>query len=235
MKNKIKTLIVLFTIISNTAYSQLFVTNPFIGTFTWATNGNVTNFPYNGISISDITVSDFTKVNVVTSSSSGNFRASSWTTNSIVDPSKYFEFTLTANPGTTINMSSINFGIGRSATGPIKWEWRTSIDNYATIASNYVTINTNLTLIDGTISVPDVSSGWTNNTLGFQDFNNLNSITFRFYGFASEAIAGTGGLQGNLTFNGESISVIPEPSTVSLLLICGITALGYRIRSKIRS
>jgi hypothetical protein len=231
MKNKIKTLIVLFTIFSNTAYSQLFVTNPFTGSFNWATNGNVTTFPYNGLLISNVDVGNFTKVNVTTSSSSGNFRASSWTTNSIIDTSKYFEFTLTADPGTTINMSSINFGIGRSATGPIKWEWRTSIDNYATVASNYVTINTNLTLTGGTISVPDVNSGWTNNTLGFQDFDNLNSITFRFYGFASEAIAGTGGLQGNLTFTGESVSVIPEPMTIQLLLV-GLALLGYKVRSR---
>jgi hypothetical protein len=231
MKNKIKTLIVLFTIFSNTAYSQLFVTNPFTGSFNWATNGNVTTFPYNGLLISNVDVGNFTKVNVTTSSSSGNFRASSWTTNSIIDTSKYFEFTLTADPGTTINMSSINFGIGRSATGPIKWEWRTSIDNYATVASNYVTINTNLTLTGGTISVPDVNSGWTNNTLGFQDFDSLNSITFRFYGFASEAIAGTGGLQGNLTFTGESVSVIPEPMTIQLLLV-GLALLGYKVRSR---
>ena len=231
MKNKIKTLIVLFTIISNTAYSQLFVTNPFTGSFNWATNGNVTTFPYNGLLISNVDVGNFTKVNLTTSSSSGNFRASSWTTNSIVDTSKYFEFTLTANPGTTINMSSINFGVGRSGTGPTKWEWRTSVDNYATVSSNYVTINTNLTLTGGTISVPDVNSGWTNNTLGFQDFDNLNSITFRFYGFASEAIAGTGGLQGNLTFAGESVSVIPEPMTIQLLLV-GLALLGYKVRSR---
>jgi hypothetical protein len=235
MKNKIKILIVLFAIFSNTTYSQLFATNPFTGTFTWGTNGNVTNFSYNGVPISDIVVNNFTKVNVVTSSSAGNFRASSWSTNPIVDPNKYFEFSLSASPGTTFNMGNITFGIGRSSTGPLKWEWRTSLDNYATTVTNFVTVNTNLTITDGIISVPDSNASWLNNIISFSNAISVENISFRFYGFGAKTNTGTGGFQGSLTFDGESISVIPEPSTVSLLLLCGIAVLGYRIRSKIRS
>jgi hypothetical protein len=235
MKNKIKILIVLFTIFSNTTYSQLFATNPFTGTFNWGTNGNVTNFPYNGVPITDIVVNNFTKVNVVTSSSAGNFRASSWSTNPVVDPNKYFEFSLSSSPGTTFNMGNITFGIGRSSTGPLKWEWRTSLDNYAATVTNFVTVNTNLTITDGIISVPDSNASWLNNIISFSNAIGVENISFRFYGFGAKTNTGTGGFQGSLTFDGESISVIPEPSTVSLLLLCGIAALGYRIRSKIRS
>lgn len=235
MKNKIKILTIAFSIfISTNVYSQLFVTNPFTGTFTWGTNGNVTNFSYNGLPIPDMTVSNFTKVNVVSSSSAGNFRASSWSTNPIGDLLKYFEFSLTASPGTTFDMGSINFGIGRSSTGPLKWEWRTSYDNYASAATNFVTINTNLTLTNGTISVPDLNSSWTNNTISFPEIDNVETITFRLYGFNSKTNTGTGGLQGNLTFSGATISTVPEPSTISLLFLSGLATLGYKMRSRYR-
>lgn len=236
MKNKTKTLAVLFAIfISNSTYSQVIVTNPFSGIFTWGTNGNVTNFPYNGSIIPDVSISSFTKVNTVSSSSSGNFRASSWSTNAIPDLNKYFEFSIAAATGTTINMGNITFGIGRSSTGPLKWEWRTSLDNYAVAVTNFVTVNTNLTITNGTISVPDLNGSWLNNIISFTNMVGIENITFRFYGFGSKTNSGTGGFQGSLAFDGESIPVIPEPSTMSLLLICGIAALGYRMRSKIRS
>lgn len=234
MKNKIKTLVVLFTIfISNTTYSQLIVTNPFAGTFTWSTNGNVISFPYNGLPITDVSVGNFNKVNVVSSSSSGNFRASGWSTNSIIDPTKYFEFSISVLSGTTLNISNINFGIGRSSTGPLKYEWRSSIDNYASAITNYSTLNTNLTLTNGTVSTPDLNSSWLNNVVSFSDITGVENITFRFYGFGSKTNSGTGGFQGSLTFNGESVSVIPEPSTVGLLVLSGIGLLAYRIRARI--
>ena len=236
MKNKTKILAVLFAMfISNSTYSQVIVTNPVSGIFTWGTNGNVTNFPYNGSIITDVSVSSFTKVNIVSSSSAGNFRASSWSTNAIPDLNKYFEFSIAAATGTTINMGNITFGIGRSSTGPLKWEWRTSLDNYATTVTNFVAVNTNLTITDGIISVPDSNASWLNNIISFSNAIGVENISFRFYGFGAKTNTGTGGFQGNLAFDGESISVIPEPSTVSLLLLCGIAILGYRLRSNIRS
>lgn len=234
MKNKIKTLIVLFTIfISNTTYSQVLITNPFTGTFNWLTNGNVNSFVYNGAIIEDVSVGNFNKINVTTSSSSGNFRATSWTTNATPDLSKYFEFSLTAATGTKINMGNISFGIGRSSTGPLKWQWRSSIDNFATVATNYVSVNTNTILTDGTISVPDLNSNWLGNVISFSNTTGFENITFRFYGFGAETNSGTGGFQGNLTFIGESVSVIPEPSVVSLLMICGIFAVVCRMKSRL--
>lgn len=235
MKNKTKILTLLFALfISTSAYSQLLVTNPFTGTFGWSTNGNVTNFIYNGLPISDVTVSSFTKVNVTSSSSSGNFRASGWSTNITPDVTKYFEFSLTAAPGTSLNMNNITFGIGRSSTGPLKWEWRSSADNYAFAATNYTTINTNLTLTNGTISVPDLNSNWINNVISFSEISNTDTITFRFYGFGAKTNSGTGGFQGNLTFTGESISTIPEPSTLGLLVVPAAAIFGYRMRNRFR-
>lgn len=232
---KTKILVLLFALfLSTSAYSQLLVTNSFTGTFTWGTNGNTTNFSYNGLSITDVTVSGFTKVNVTSSSSSGNFRASAWSTNATADLTKYFEFSLTAAPGTTLNMSNITFGIGRSSTGPLKWEWRSSIDSFAAAATNYTTINTNLTLTNGAISVPDLSSSWSSNTVSFSDIITMDTVTFRFYGYGAKTNSGTGGFQGNLTFTGESIAVIPEPSTFSLLIAPAVALLGYRMRLRLR-
>lgn len=232
---KTKTLALLFALfLSTSAYSQLLVTNSFSGTFTWGTNGNVTNFSYNGSAITNVTVSSFTKVNVTSSSSSGNFRASAWSTNATADLNKYFEFSLTASPGTTLNMSNITFGIGRSTTGPLKWEWRSSIDSFAAAATNYPTINTNLTLTNGSISVPDLNSSWTNNTVNFSDIANVGTVTFRFYGYGAKTNTGTGGFQGNLIFIGESVETIPEPSTLSLLIVPAAAIFGYGMRSRFR-
>lgn len=234
MKNKIKILTIALSIFINTsAYSQLLVTNPFTGTFTWGTNGNVTNFTYNGSSIPDITVSNFTKVNVISSSSSGNFRASTWSTNSIADLNKYFEFSIASTPGTTLNMSNITFGVGRSSTGPLKWEWRSSFDNYASVITNYSLLNTNITLTNGTLSTPDLNSSWLNNVINLSDITGVENITLRFYGFGAKTNSGTGGFQGNLTFAGESVAVIPEPSTIGLLFLSGVSLIAYRIRSRI--
>lgn len=57
--------------------------------------------------------------------------------------------------------------------------------------------------------------------LDLSSITGATSVTFRLYGFNSEATGGTGGLQGNLTFSG---TVVPEPSTYAAML--GLLALG---------
>ena len=103
----------------------------FVGTYGFPDSaGNVSNLGYNGASVTDVSVGSLIKVGVTTSSNIGNSRASGWSTGATtgsdtftgtVDLSKYFEFSLAANAGFEIDMTSISFGIGRSATGPRQW------------------------------------------------------------------------------------------------------------------
>ena len=65
----------------------------------------------------------------------------------------------------------------------------------------------------------DVSAGYTGNSIALSGGNYTDlsgSRTFRFYMWNSEGAAGTGGLQGDLSFNG-TLSAIPEPSTYAAI------------------
>jgi hypothetical protein len=228
---KLRTLAAVAAIACIPAVAAFGQTN-FSATFTFGADGNVASFAYNGGTIPGVSLSDLTKVGVTTSSSSGNFRASVWpdgaTTGSdaftgSIDLGKYFEFSLTAASGYTIDLATIEFGIGRSGTGPRQWEWRTSADAYANALNSYSSVTSGLTNTAGVLTNPDTNSSWTGNVLGLShsNFQNVTSITFRFYGYNSEAAAGTGGLQGPLTITGQAI---PEPATYAAIL--GIAVLG---------
>ncbi|MGA1124750.1 MAG: beta strand repeat-containing protein [Chthoniobacterales bacterium] len=196
----------------------------FTGTYTFGSAGNTNAFSYNGSPIPNLTVGDLNKVGVNTSSSSGNFRANGWaldatvgTLTGIVDLGKYFDFTLTAAAGYTFDMTSFDFGVGRSSTGPRSFEWRSSLDSYGSILSDYTAVNAALdqSLGAGILSyTADATTSATGNVLSLTNsvFTNLSSVTFRFYGYNAETAAGTGGLQGNFTFSG---SLIPPPGTTN--------------------
>jgi MYXO-CTERM domain-containing protein len=216
---------------------------PFTGTFTFPSVSPGTApapapFAYNGTPIQDVTVGAMAISPSVTSTgSNGNFRASGWaldgaTVGSLtgqIDLSKYITFTITANAGFTIDMSTITFGLGRSATGVRQWQWRSSVDNFSAALSNYTSLNVGLTNTNGVLQNPDSNSNWTGNTLTVSGsaFSGLTSIEFRLYGYNSEGTAGTGGLQGPLSFTG-SVTAVPAPGAMALLGVAGL--LGARRR-----
>ncbi len=185
----------------------------FSGTYTFTgTTGNVASFDYNGDPITDLTVAPITKVGITTSSSTGNFRGTDWPTGTptgidtftgSVDIGKYIEFTLAATPGKVINFPTITFGVGRSSTGPRQWQWRSSVDSYATPIP-VTTVASGLTHSAGVLTNPDTNSSWTGNIIQTSGtaYENLSSITFRLYAYNAETTAGTAGLQGALTFGG---------------------------------
>ena len=214
----------------------------FTGNFTFGTAGNVPSFAYNGTAIGNVTVSALTKNGVTTSSSSNNFRANNWaldagnaTLTGSLDASKYFEFALTPASGFTLNIASFTFGVGRSATGPRSFQWRSSLDSFAAPVSGYTSVNAALTQTSGVLTyAADATTSATNNTLTFATptYQDLSGVTFRFYGFNSEASGGTGGLEGAFSFTGEAVaSAVPEPSTWALIGL-GSTFLLWRIRRK---
>ena len=207
-KNKmIRNLVVLVSFVI--ASSGIQAATTFTGTYTFGTAGNVNSFAYNGTAIPNVTVGNLLKVGVTTGSSGGNFRASNWALDPLtigdldggIDTGKYFEFSLTAASGYTLDMTSFTFGVARSATGVRSFQWRSSLDNYGTAFSNYTSINAALSNTSGALSYKtDATTSATGNVLNLSSLTGLSGATFRFYGYNSEATGGTGGLEGNFTF-----------------------------------
>jgi hypothetical protein len=193
----------------------------FNGSFAFdGTSGNTIAFAYNGAALTGVTAGDLTKVGVTSTSSTGNSRGSNWPLGGTdgsdafagsFDAGKYFEFTLTPDAGKTLDLTSLEFGLGRSGTGPRQWQWRSSVDGYATAITTYATVSSGLTLADGVLTAPDSTTGWTGSVLDLSggDFQGLSGITFRLFGFNAEGTAGTGGLQGPLSFAGSVVT--PDP------------------------
>lgn len=223
---------ILFTISSTLALAPLQAATTFIGTFD-LTSATANNFAYNGTAIADVTVSNLIGVGVTFSTGTGRLMFSSWSTGATsgsntftgsIDLGKYIEFSLAATAGTTIDMTSLDFGIRRSATGTRQFEVRSSVDGYTSALSNYTTLNANLANSFGIVTNPD-STGTTSygpsNILNLSALTGLSSVTFRFYFYNSEGGSGTAGVQGPITFTG---STVPEPSS-SMLMVLGAGAL----------
>ena len=197
----------------------------FSGTYTFGSSGSTTSFAYNGSAIANLTVSNLTQTGVSPSSSSGNFRATNWaldasvgTLTGTIDLAKYFQFTLTASPGYTFNLTDLNFGFGRSSTGPRQIQWRSSVDSYGAAIPSYASLGTGtsiMTVSSGVLTIQDTTSTGTNIVIALSgssaSYTNLTTIGFRFYGYNAEGAAGTGGLQGPLSFSGSLIApALPE-------------------------
>jgi hypothetical protein len=220
--------------VATTAVHAAAVTGTY--TFTGST-GNVNAFAYNGAAVPDITVSNLTKVGVETISSSGAFGARGWTTGAThfsntftggINTEDYFEFTLTAVAGMTLELTSLDFGVNRNSTGPRQFEWRSSVDHFGSAISDYTTLAGNLTEEGGVLTLADVATGFSGISLDItgDEFTGHDEITFRLYGYNSEATTGTGGLSGSLSFTAQAV---PEPSAA---LLGAIGALGLLRRRR---
>jgi autotransporter-associated beta strand protein len=205
--------------------TSAFAQTSFSGNYTFGADGDVASFNYNGATIDNLTVSAITKNGVTTTSGSGNFRATNWPTGATtgsnvftgsIDLAKYFEFTLTPDAGYELAMSSLTFGIGRSAAGTRQTEWRSSIDGFASTISTYSNVNAGLTNTGGVLTNPDSNSNWNGNILDLSApaFQSLSTaITFRVYFYNTESTSGTAGLQGPLSFNGTLTATGPATFT----------------------
>jgi autotransporter-associated beta strand protein len=205
-------LAILVTCIASHGHAQ----TAFTGTYTFTgTTGNTNSFAYNGTGIANLTIGNLVMGSGIgASSSTGNMRATNWTTSASLDLNDYIGFTLTAASGFSLNMTNFNFGVGRSATGTRNWAWYWSTDSFASsqVLTNYTTLATNaggLVNTAGVLANVDTNSSWTGNVLNLGSLSNLSSVEFRLYSWASEGAAGTAGLQGPFTFSGSLLDTNP--------------------------
>jgi len=127
-------------VLSGIAQAQVNFSN---ATYTFSTNGNVASFAYNGSPVDNLTIGNIVKSSgITTSSSSGNFRGTGWTTTSSLDATDHIGFSLTAASGYTLSLTTFNFGVGRSATGTRSWAWYYSTNGFtnSAILTNYTTL-----------------------------------------------------------------------------------------------
>lgn len=129
----------------------------------------------------------------------------------------YFTFTLTAGLGYQINLASISASVKASASGPVSYQWYSSVDNFAS-AIGGGTVTTSWT----TPAAVDLSGA---------AYQGLSAVTFRLYGHdAPNNGVNSDFFVDNITVDG--ITAVPEPTTVALgvfaVLFGAITALRRR-------
>ncbi|MBL0358648.1 MAG: hypothetical protein IPP72_18080 [Chitinophagaceae bacterium] len=120
---------------------------------------------------------------------------------------KYYEVTITPNPGKVLNLTSMTFRFQRSGTGPRQSFVRSSVDGYANnLAASINPANPLLSVVaTNKFQVTDPTTlgqdGCTV-TLGGAPFTGITTpVTFRFYGVNAEAVTGSFSVD-NVVFNG---------------------------------
>lgn len=183
------------------------------------------------------TFSDLVRGSGITASAAVNsFSATGFTTNTTIDLTDYFGFTITPSAGQSLNLTSLAFSERRSGTGITTIGVRTSLDGFgANIA---------------TFTVPDdtLSRRQTVNFTGA--FTGLTSaVTIRIYGYGAEAAGGTwrlgiasgadnpNNVPANLVVNGTitpTTVTVPEANTFALIApVLGVLGVVVARRRKL--
>jgi hypothetical protein len=177
-----KTILIALLIMGTAGLAQSIWTNPITGT-----NPNSTN-PYTIGQIVDatITVSGIGRGSEITGNAGNDrYNATAWTTAG--ELTDYFTFTITPAANYKINLSSFEFTLQRSSTGPVNYALRSSIDDFAADISGGI--------FPMTPALQTVS-------LAGAAFQNLTSpVTFRIYGYTAGSNVGTASVN-DFTFNG---------------------------------
>jgi hypothetical protein len=140
----------------------------------------------------NITVSGISRGPTINPNAGGNrYNATAWPVSPLgLDPGDYFSLTLTPNAGYEIDFNNLSFLAQVSATGPVNFAVRSSLDGFTTDIYNPVIPNT------------AVETGPYIASLVAPGFQNITApITFRIYGWGGTGAAGTFSIN-EFTFNG---------------------------------
>jgi len=164
-----------------------------------------------------VTASDFTgglgfattTVTAFTSEGLGLDNGTGQNMGNAIANNQFFAFTLTAATGTTINLDSLVFDVGRSPNGANDFFIRSSVDMFAT------------DIFFGNQAITQTVANQ-NIDLTASSFDGLSSIEFRIFfdDRQSNANGSNGTFVDNVVVNGTV--VVPEPSTALLLLGFGL-------------
>jgi len=146
---------------------------------------------------------------VAVSTTANSMNSSGWTTNGSIDAGDYYEFTITPAAGMILNIDTLYLAERRSGTGIRNFELRSSLDSYGT------TIGTAVAVPDDTNTRQQVLA------LG-SGFDSVSSaVTFRLYGYASEASGGTWRIENNTVKGGLVLegSTVAPAGTLSVSLV----------------
>jgi hypothetical protein len=130
-----------------------------------------------------------------------------------LNPNVYYQVTITPLAGVTYNLNNIIFKVRRSGTGIRNYSVRSSSDNFGSnLLASINPVNTNLEVVTGNIFFynTDSSTEQTGSTITLSSptFTGLTgSITFRFYGWNSEASTGN--------FSIDDVAISGEVTTLS--------------------
>lgn len=183
-----KTMLIALLIIGNASLAQSIWTNPITGS-----NPNSTDPYIIGQTVdATITVSGIGRGSGITGNAGNDrYNATAWTTSGL-DLTDYFTFTLTPAANYKINLSSFEFTLQRSSTGPVNYALRSSIDNFAS------DISTGAYPMTAALQTVDLSGA------AFQ--NITSAITFRIYGYNAGSNVGTASVN-DFTFNGTTTTL----------------------------
>lgn len=158
--------------------------------------------PYTtGLSVmTNITASGIGHGSGVTGNSGDDrYNAKSWSSNSL-DTNDYFTFTIDANDGYQIDLTSFTYDSTTSGTGPASFELRSSLDSFTSAIGS------------------PTANGTTTIDLSAAEFQNLTDpVEFRLYGYSASSSAGTFSVD-SYEFDG-NITATPNPEPQSLALI----------------
>jgi hypothetical protein len=112
-----------------------------------------------------------------------------------INLSKYYEVTITPDPGTQLNLSNITFSIQRSATGVRQWSVRTGMDNFS---SDIPATSSNQNIIIAPLNIFQIAdrSIATEQAGCMVNFDSTykgitQPLKIRFYGYNAESTGGS--------------------------------------------
>lgn len=205
-----------FTILSTFAFSQ-----PFTATYDFAATTTVsgTTDPTPPPVITGLTCGSFMAVGTPSSNpnAAGRFSFIGWPNGATtavntyssmtgaINANEYYEVILEPQAGYTLTLNSIVFKVQRSGTGIRSYAVRTSADGFTSNLSASVSAGvTNISIVGNDEffwNFDSITSGQSGSVVNLFGATTTSSVSFRFYGWNSEASSGTFSID-NVVFDG---------------------------------